>query len=76
MADTIVATVTKMIEVLPEPVQRQVAEHMREYIEDLRDELHWDAQFESTGPSLVEAAKKAREEIKQGLSKPMDVDDL
>ena len=43
MSSTAIATVTKMMESLPEPAQNQVAEHLREYLEDLQDELRWDA---------------------------------
>ena len=35
---TTIATITKMLETLPGPAQDRVAEHMREYIEDVRDE--------------------------------------
>jgi hypothetical protein len=38
MSSTAIVTVTKM-ESLPEPTQEQVVEHLREYLEDLQDEL-------------------------------------
>jgi len=65
-----------MLERLPEPAQERVAEHLREYIEDLRDELRWDKQFRGSQTQLAEAARTARQQIHAGLSKPMAVDEL
>jgi hypothetical protein len=76
MSSTAIATVTKMMESLPEPAQVQVVEHLREYLEDLQDELQWDALFKKTQPQLVAAARRAKQEIAQGLAKPMDYDQL
>lgn len=76
MSSTAIATVTKMMESLPEPAQDQVAEHLREYLEDLQDELRWDALFKRTQSQLVTAARRARQEIVQGLAKPLDYDQL
>jgi len=39
MSSTPIAIITQVIEQLPEPLQNQVVEHLREYIEDLQDEL-------------------------------------
>ncbi len=52
MSSAVIATVVKMIESLPDPVQDRVADHLREYIEDLRDELQWDSTFKKPKPSL------------------------
>ena len=76
MSSTAVATVTKMLESLPESAQAQVVEHLREYIEDLRDELEWDALFAKTQPQLVTAAKRAKQEIAEGRAKPLDENQL
>ena len=65
-----------MLESLPEPVQERAVEHLREYLLDVEDERKWDALFERTQPQLVVAARKARREIAQGLSEPMDLDQL
>jgi chromosomal replication initiation ATPase DnaA len=56
------------MESLPEEVQNRVAEHLREYIQDLHDELK----------KLIAAAKRAKQEIAEGLAKPiyLCVDDL
>jgi len=76
MSSTAIATVTKMMESLPESAQDQVVEHLREYLEELQDELQWDALFRRTQPQLVAAARRAKQEIAQGLAKPMDYDQL
>ncbi|MBI2976982.1 MAG: hypothetical protein HYY33_08540 [Chloroflexi bacterium] len=76
MSSTAIATVTKMLESLPEPAQDRVVEHLREYLEDLQDELQWDALFKRTQPQLAAAARRAKQEIAQGLAKPMDFDQL
>jgi hypothetical protein len=76
MSSTAIATVTKMLESLPEPAQAQVVEHLREYLEDLQDELQWDTLFKKTQPQLISAARRAKQEIAQGLAKPLDHDQL
>jgi hypothetical protein len=76
MSSTAIATVTKMLESLPETAQVQVVEHLREYIEDLRDELEWDTLFAKTQPQLVTAAKRAKREIAEGRAKPLDENQL
>jgi len=76
MSATAVATVVKMLELLPDPVQDRVAEHIREYIEDLRDELQWDSTFKKTQSQLVAAARRTKQEIAAGQAKPLDPDQL
>jgi len=39
---------------------------------DLQDELQWEALYEKTQPQLVAAARRAKQEIAEGLAKPMD----
>jgi len=75
MSQTI-ETVVKMMESLPEPAQNNVAEKLRNYIEDLQDDIHWDSLFDKTEKKLVEAAQKAKREIAQGKARPMDIDKL
>jgi hypothetical protein len=43
MSSAAIFTVIKMLESLPETAQEQVVEHLREYVEDVRDELEWDS---------------------------------
>ena len=53
-----------------------MVEHLREDLEDLQDELQWDSLFKKTQPQLIAAARRAKQEIAQGLAKPMDYDQL
>jgi hypothetical protein len=76
MSSSAIATVTKMLEPLPGPVQDRVVEHLREYLLDIEDERAWDAKFNSTLPELAAAAQRARQEIVQGLAQPLDLDQL
>jgi hypothetical protein len=56
-------TAIEMIQSLPETLQQQVAEYLKEYIADLKDELQWDESFKKTQPQLVAAAKRAKQEM-------------
>jgi len=76
MTSTTLTTVTMMIESLPEEAQDRVVEHLREYIEDLRDEMRWDASFKKTQAGLVKAAQRARREIAEGKAVPLDDEQL
>lgn len=76
MSSTAITTVIKMMELLPEAVQNQVVEHLREYIEDLRDEMQWDTSFQKTQQQLVAAAQKAKQEIAEGKARPLDYNQL
>ena len=76
MSGKTVATITKMVESLPDPVQERVAEHLREYIEDLNDEMRWDSKYQKTRENLAGKGGKAKAEIAEGKAKPMDFDKL
>jgi len=76
MASAAIATVIKMIESLPEDAQDQVVEHLREYLEDLKDERRWDRTFKRSQSQLMTAAQRARREAAEGLSKPLNHRDL
>ena len=76
MSSAVIATVVKMMESLPDPVQDRVADHLREYIEDLRDEVQWDATFKKTQGQLIAAARRAKQEIAAGQAKLLDPDQL
>ena len=73
MASESTATIIKMIETLPMQVQDRVVEHLREYIEDIRDEMIWNESFSRTQANLVAAAQQARKEIAEGKAIPMDI---
>lgn len=76
MSTMAVATMTKMVESLPETLQNQVLDHLREYLEELQDEIEWDRQFQRTQPQLIAAAKRAKQEIAQGQAQPFDYHQL
>ncbi len=76
MASNAVTTITQMMEALPEAIQNQVVEHLREYIAELQDELRWDASFNNTQEQLIAAARRAKQEIAEGKAEPMDLDRL
>ena len=66
----------KMMEFLSETMQDQVVEHMRDYIEGLKDRNQWDLSFKKTQQKLAAAAQRAKQEIANGHAKPMDHDRL
>ncbi len=76
MASNAVATITRMMETLPEALHNQIVEHLREYIAELEDELRWEASFNRTQEQLVAAARQAKQEIAEGKAEPMDLDRL
>lgn len=76
MSSPTITTVVKMIESLPENAQNRVLEHLREYIQDLEEELKWEQSFKKTESNLIAASLRAKQEIAEGLSKPMDYDEL
>ena len=76
MSSPAISTVVKIMESLPESAQNRVLEHLREYIQDLEEELKWEQSFKKTQSNLIAAAKRAKQEIAEGLSEPMDYDKL
>jgi hypothetical protein len=76
MTTTAIVTMTKMMETLPESVQDQALEHLRNFIAERQDENQWDALFERTQNQLVAAARWAKEEIAAGKAQAMDFDQL
>lgn len=69
-------TMIKLFETLPEHLQERALEHMREYINDMRDEAKWNNAFSRTQSGLATAAQKARKEILEGKAQPMDISQL
>lgn len=76
MTSTAIMTAIKMLESLPEPIQEQVVEHLREYLADLQDEMKWDNLFKRTQPQLIAAAQRAKREIAMGYAQLMDYEQL
>jgi len=69
-------TMIKMIETLPEEIQERVLDHMRDYIDDIREETMWSESFSKSQSKLVAAARQARKEITEGKAAPLDPDRL
>jgi len=74
MTSEATTTIIKMLQTIPEQAQERVVEHLREYIEDLRDEALWDESFSRTQANLVSAARQARKEIAEGKASPLDIE--
>jgi hypothetical protein len=77
MSSPAITTIVKMVESLPDELQEQVADHIREYIADLEEEKRCSIHlFKQTQDKLVAAARKAKQEIAAGQSMPMDYEQL
>lgn len=76
MSSTAIATIVKLMESLPEAVQGQVLEHLRDYLDEIQDELRWDGLFKERQKQLIAAAQRAKKEIGKGDAKPLDHDHL
>lgn len=71
-----IETIVKIMESLPADEQLRVVDLVRNTIVENRDEIKWDLLFKNKERSLVKVAKKAKQEISQGLAKPIDYDKL
>lgn len=60
------ATMMKMLDTLPEALQDRALEHLREYIEDIREEMQWNESFSKSQRKLATAARQARRNIAEG----------
>ena len=76
MSSAAITTVMKMMESLPLDVQDRVAEHLREYIDDLQDEIRWSESFQRTQQKLVAAARRAKQDVAEGQATALDYDQL
>lgn len=76
MSSAAIATVVKIMESLPIEVQDRIVEHLREYIDELQDEIRWNNSFHRTQSKLVAAAQRAKQEIEEGKATTMDYEQL
>ncbi len=76
MSTAAIATVTRMMETLPESAQYQAMEHLRNFIAEMQDEIQWDNLFIKTENKLIAAARQAKQEIAAGHAEPMDIEQL
>ena len=67
-----IATIVKMVESLPSDAHERLADHIRDYIAELDDEMRWDDSFKRTKTSLIATARRAKQEIAEGRSIPMN----
>jgi len=72
MSACAITTVVKMMESVPESVQNRIMEHLSDYLRDLQDETELDSLVSQTQPKLIEAAGRAKQEIRAGQAKLMD----
>lgn len=75
MSSEVAITISKILETLPEHFTDQVVEHIREYIEEPKEEARWNNSFSKTQGKLAAAARQVRREIKEGKSTPFIRDD-
>ncbi len=64
------------MESLPVSLQERVTDHLREYINDLQDEIKWDNSFAKSQSKLVAAARLAKQEIAEGKAVSLDYNQL
>lgn len=76
MSTATIETVTKMLESLPETMQTRAVEYLREYLEEISDDMRWDESFERTSDKLADAARIAREQLNAGKTEPFDLERL
>ncbi len=72
MSSEAITTVVKMMETLPDNVQSQVVEYIKNYISDLQDELRWDENFKKTERNLIQKARLAKQQIAGGKAEPLN----
>ena len=76
MSSPAINTVIKMMEYLSEDKQNELVEHLREYIQNLQEEVKWQNSFNKPQDKLIAAAKLAKQQISEGKAMPMDYDRL
>ena len=69
-------TVTKMIESLPEHLQKKLLEEITPIISEVLDEAKWEDQFQRGSSKLVELSEEVRGRISKGSTEPMDFSKL
>jgi hypothetical protein len=76
MSSPQISTLVKIMESLPVSLQERVTDHLREYINDLQDEIKWDNSFAKSQSKLVAAARLAKREIAEGKAVALDYNQL
>jgi hypothetical protein len=69
-------TITKMIEALPEHLQKKLLDEITPIISEALDETKWEEQFQSSGSKLVAIAEAVKGQLSEGGGEPMDFSKL
>ena len=69
-------TVTKMIESLPEHLQKKLLDEITPIISEALDEAKWEEQFQRGSSKLVELSEGVKDRISTGSIEPMDLSKL
>lgn len=76
MSTTNIAILNERLGDLPEDLREKVANYISEHLEDIKDEMRWDESFRKTSSKLVEFARRARKQIREGKAEEMDFNKL
>jgi len=69
-------TFTKMIESLPEHLQKKLLDEITPIISAALDEAKWEEQFQRGSSKLVELAEAVKDQLSKGGIEPMDFSKL
>ena len=69
-------TIVKMIEALPEHIQKKLLDDFTPLISEAMDEAKWETQFERENNTLRKIAGQVKEQISGGQASPMDFSKL
>jgi len=69
-------TVTKMIESLPEHLQKKLLDEITPIISEVLDEAKWEDQFQRGTSKLVELSEGVKDRIFKGCTEPLDFSKL
>jgi hypothetical protein len=69
-------TVTKMIESLPEHLQKKLLDEITPIISEAVDEARWESDFQRGSSKLVQLATGVKDRISKGGTEPMDFSKL
>jgi hypothetical protein len=69
-------TLTKMIESLPEPLQKKLLDEITQLISEALDDSEWETQFQIENKRLIKIAGHVKEQISAGQASPMDFSKL
>ncbi|AFZ53359.1 hypothetical protein VKI21_17285 [Cyanobacterium aponinum UTEX 3222] len=76
MSSENIATITKIMESLPDSTQEKVIEYLREYLATLQEEKEWDYLVNKNQNKLIDFARKAKQEMLEGKAQLMDYEQL